>query len=240
MDDSPNTFPLQWNDADWSVLLGATERLETAWREPRLPNLADFVPVPSGDPRHTEMLLRLWPWTGNVAAGWVSPRNSAITPASGPNSRAENLLRNRRRPLPSRNRRRAVSRSVQGQDPRYMGSRRSSRGRLRILCPHCHHAVEIVDENVLAQIDCPSCGSSFSLVDRGVPVDRSTTGQAHIRRTIAHFELIEQLGVGAFGSVWKAKDTQLDKPVALKIPRAGSWPGRGGAVHPRGPLGRPD
>jgi serine/threonine protein kinase len=38
-------------------------------------------------------------------------------------------------------------------------------------------------------------------------------------RTIGHFELIEQLGIGHFGSVWKAKDTQLDRTVAIKIPR---------------------
>ena len=70
-------------------------------------------------------------------------------------------------------------------------------------------------------MNCPSCGSHLSLVDRGVPVDRSIAGQARIRRRIAHFELIEQLGVGAFGSVWKAKDTLLDTVVAVKIPRSG-------------------
>ena len=71
------------------------------------------------------------------------------------------------------------------------------------------------------EMNCPSCGSSMSLIDRGVPVDRSIAGQARIRRRIAHFELIEQLGVGAFGSVWKAKDTLLDTVVAVKIPRSG-------------------
>ena len=35
-------------------------------------------------------------------------------------------------------------------------------------------------------------------MDRGVPVDCSAAGPAYIRRNIAHFELIEQLGVGAF------------------------------------------
>jgi len=36
---------------------------------------------------------------------------------------------------------------------------------------------------------------------------------------IGHFQLIDRLGQGAFGEVWKARDTELDRPVAIKIPR---------------------
>jgi len=38
-------------------------------------------------------------------------------------------------------------------------------------------------------------------------------------QTIAQFELIERVGMGKFGTVWKAQDTQLDRIVAVKIPR---------------------
>jgi serine/threonine protein kinase len=37
---------------------------------------------------------------------------------------------------------------------------------------------------------------------------------------LGRFELIERIGVGGFGSVWKARDKELDRTVAIKIPRA--------------------
>src|SRR5262245_31703415 len=36
-------------------------------------------------------------------------------------------------------------------------------------------------------------------------------------RMLAHFELIEPIGVGGMAAVLRARDTQLDRPVALKI-----------------------
>ncbi len=38
-------------------------------------------------------------------------------------------------------------------------------------------------------------------------------------RKLGRFELIQLLGSGAFGSVWRAHDTELDRMVAIKIPR---------------------
>jgi serine/threonine protein kinase len=39
---------------------------------------------------------------------------------------------------------------------------------------------------------------------------------------VAHFRLLSRLGVGGCGTVWKAHDTKLDRPVAIKIPRSGT------------------
>jgi serine/threonine protein kinase len=36
-------------------------------------------------------------------------------------------------------------------------------------------------------------------------------------RRLAHFELLEPIGVGGMGAVLRARDTQLDRPVALKV-----------------------
>jgi serine/threonine protein kinase len=39
---------------------------------------------------------------------------------------------------------------------------------------------------------------------------------------LGKFELLDPLGQGAFGVVYKARDTELDRVVAIKIPRAGN------------------
>jgi WD40 repeat protein/tRNA A-37 threonylcarbamoyl transferase component Bud32 len=39
-------------------------------------------------------------------------------------------------------------------------------------------------------------------------------------RPLGKFQLLERVGLGAFGAVWRARDTELDRIVALKIPHA--------------------
>jgi serine/threonine protein kinase len=39
-------------------------------------------------------------------------------------------------------------------------------------------------------------------------------------RPLGKFRLLERVGVGAFGAVWRARDMELDRIVALKIPHA--------------------
>jgi tRNA A-37 threonylcarbamoyl transferase component Bud32 len=47
-----------------------------------------------------------------------------------------------------------------------------------------------------------------------------------VPRRLGKFELLEELGLGSFGHVFRARDTQLHRIVAIKIPRAGSLASR--------------
>src|SRR5262249_29704512 len=85
-----------------------------------------------------------------------------------------------------------------------------------LACLHCQSPVEPADLDS-QEILCPACGSSFRL-ERD-----STTDWASSRgpRTLGKFELIEAVGSGAFGTVYKARDPRLGRTLAIKGPRSG-------------------
>src|SRR5579871_6780237 len=90
---------------------------------------------------------------------------------------------------------------------------------MHILCPHCHNAIELVKLPAHAEIACPSCGSSFHLETE------ATTDWKPGSSKLGKFELLQIVGQGAFGTVYMARDPQLDRTVALKVPRAGNLAG---------------
>lgn len=85
---------------------------------------------------------------------------------------------------------------------------------LVIRCPLCHSTITLVVDASLVDIACAHCGGRFSLLD-----DSALTRDARALTRVAHFELIDRLGMGEFGTVWKARDTILDRTVAIKLPR---------------------
>ncbi len=88
-----------------------------------------------------------------------------------------------------------------------------SRGR----CPDCHNPIDLLEAAGAEEFLCPSCGSTFRL-------DAGTTappGSWRGGRYAGRFELIASVGTGGFGTVFKARDPQLDRIVALKVLRLG-------------------
>ena len=76
--------------------------------------------------------------------------------------------------------------------------------------------MEVAVDTALTDLTCSACGSHFSLVDQ-----TKATRMAPSLTQMGRFELIERLRVGDVGSVWKARDKELDRTVAIKIPRQG-------------------
>jgi len=95
-------------------------------------------------------------------------------------------------------------------------------GGLHVRCPNCQGRTPLAEGGSLAEMSCPECGSRF-----GIPVDQTqdyVPGRGEPvgpEQTLGHFRLVERLGAGGFGAVWKAQDLQLDRAVAVKIPHRG-------------------
>lgn len=84
---------------------------------------------------------------------------------------------------------------------------------MRVLCPHCRNRVEIPQLDPDSEITCPTCDSHITLSG-----DETATARELPRALIRNFELIEHLGRGGYGSVFRVWDNELEREVALKIP----------------------
>lgn len=92
---------------------------------------------------------------------------------------------------------------------------------LRIRCPHCGELAEPAGTD-LEEMSCGSCGTKLSLVsDQTLGWQDGKPPVGWTPRAVGPFELIRPLGTGSFGEVWKARDTRLDRIVAVKMPRKG-------------------
>lgn len=91
--------------------------------------------------------------------------------------------------------------------------RPTTSNRLWIRCPHCRSANSIAPDAPIDNLNCSGCLKDFSLLPAPGADSEQPIG------AIAHFHLYERIGIGGFGAVWKAFDSELERTVAIKIPR---------------------
>ncbi len=70
------------------------------------------------------------------------------------------------------------------------------------ICPACGAEVDVAEFEPLASVECPVCGSPMV-----------------VGKTLGQYELVEVMGRGGMGVVYRAIDHQLDRQVALKVLR---------------------
>lgn len=85
-----------------------------------------------------------------------------------------------------------------------------------IPCPSCRQRLPqvVFSKNESSRkVQCPNCEHSVVVLDNRKGLQAGSM--------IAQFELLSRLGAGSFGLVWKARDTRLQRDVAIKVPRRG-------------------
>lgn len=98
---------------------------------------------------------------------------------------------------------------------------------VKINCPHCQHAVELSFAGKGEQVVCLGCRKKVDVSDAlsmelGKTRTVSFVEEQILPRPgdlIGHFRIERELGKGGFGSVYSAFDLQLQRRVAIKIPR---------------------
>jgi len=80
-------------------------------------------------------------------------------------------------------------------------------------CPFCNSPL-VAALAPAETVYCLECGASFRIA---APTVETTVEQV---QTLGRFRLLDRVGQGSFGVVWRARDTTLDRLVALKIPHA--------------------
>ncbi|MEM7230998.1 MAG: protein kinase [Planctomycetota bacterium] len=84
--------------------------------------------------------------------------------------------------------------------------------RLEVTCPHCRTRCVLPIES--REFVCSSCNESIRIEFSDSTIDE-------LPQSIGKFQILSMLGRGSFGTVYLGLDSELDRQVAIKVPRVG-------------------
>jgi WD40 repeat protein/Flp pilus assembly protein TadD len=87
---------------------------------------------------------------------------------------------------------------------------------MRIICPHCSTPIDVGADQTPEEPACPPDGSTTPETRQPAPP------RAPPPRRLGRLELLDRVGAGSFGEVWKGYDPELGRLVAVKIPTTGN------------------
>jgi WD40 repeat protein len=190
---------------------------EEEWQKKGPPSIADFLGATTGEQRRAllEELVQV-----DLEYRWQAGDRRALEDyarefpeLAGPDGAFSPVLALRIRQVEEWR----TAEATRGMIAQFAASMRSA-GTVILRCPQCRNPVD--EEAVEGRdVTCPACGNSFRM--EAVPGD--VVIRTDLPRRLGNFQLVEILGRGAFGTVYKARDEELGRWVAIKLPRSGSF-----------------
>ncbi|HLJ93798.1 MAG TPA: protein kinase [Gemmataceae bacterium] len=213
---------------EWDRLEVIIERFEEAWQGGQRPVIDDYLKGEALAPQklllelvHSELECRLKAGEDIRVEAYVEryPQLTADREGVLELIAAEYVLRQRREPnLPLEEYGKRFPQYHEELSARLRPLRQRERFPTHLNCPHCQKPLPFSESVGEKQLTCSSCGGSFRFDMAHAP---AWSPQALPR--LGQFELQSEIGQGAFGTVYRARDAELGRIVAIKVPRVGRW-----------------